>query len=572
MPSTNNPQIYVSGHSFDLHSMCNFCSIGNHNNAPVVSQDRNIVAIQAASQIHSELHEQNSSPLQTRRCSPPKLHQLWENSVVLPPAISNSQNLSGILQSHIPSYTCASFHNPSISSSIPKSNIVLCRSCSLPHDRMELPSHFQIASPPCKKNTSPKVSTHLDFKPITCPSVSSYSSTNCFPNLTPCSKSLDSKSLDSKSTPSSTQPSSNFVPSKANCLQFLQRNPSQVILENKVASQDSQMSSRDLSPLCLQTEVEQSLTITPPPPSQIQKQTIIPCAKSHSCQNQPPSKSCTTSISLPKTQQSSNFSCGSLIPLFFNYTALQLEQITPPKGSQVLNSSTIENITPSKNTLNSSENILYGTDSPPLPSKLPCQTSKPRFLNSCKPSQTSLASSCKSHTPPSSSCNSSDTSPSNQQSYCGERTKTSHCSTTTKSMSPLHSFPCTKNASPLPSSNKQLPLQSPPKSKLYSCKHSKEIPISQTNLESKNTISSMPKCFNFSVPKSLATCPECLTYCIDSPHGYSQTIKATPRENHSSFMCLPFGPRALNSQPSMNHSCTQTSSKTQSHRFLKHQK
>lgn len=110
-------------------------------------------------------------------------------------------------------------------------------------------------------------------------------------------------------------------------------------------------------------------------------------------------------------------------------------------------------------------------------------------------------------------------------------------------------------------------LQLPPTSMSYTCEHIEDVCDNNSDSRSVSP-SSMPSCFNFTVPKSLATCPECFTYYVGSPFGYSQTFKATPRENQSSFLCLPFGPCNQNNvRPLINHSTTQTSSEMQSLRL-----
>lgn len=581
-PSSSNSQMHVSGHTYDLHSMCNFCPTQNHNN--VVSQDKRINSIQAASQVHCEVHEQSlSSPLQTGRCSPPKLRQPWENNVVLPSTISSSQNLSDIKQSHLPSYTCASFHSPSITSN-PKNNIIFCRSCSPPHDRAELPPHLKVASLRPKTNTSPllpKLSQSLTSS-LTCPDLkslgcypstpSSISPLNCFSSLMP-----HPNSSSPKSTPCTLVSTPKFAPPKINCLQFLELRSSKNIPIDKNASQSFQVSSRPLSPLPFQPKKEEFLIKTTPLPLQPKEQITKPCDKSHSSANQPLSKVC-INPSPPAFQQSSNYDCGSLIPSCFTYSVPE----TPPSKSFQAPPSTsqkISNNSPAKKIISPKNSPCKTNSPPPLPRQRPCQTSfKPRPSSSCKPSQTSLPPSCGSHIPSPSNCddvelsNTSTSKPHEQsssqvniKSSCEGKTKAIHCSETAKPINPSHPFSCAIKAPPLPSPSEKSSLQLPPPISSYACEHTKVMIVPKNNSNFEHTIpSSMPSCFNFTVPKSLTTCPECSTYCVGSSLGYSQTIEATPRENQSSFTCLPFGPCAPNLRPAMNHSCTQTSSEMQS--------
>ncbi|KAG0553420.1 hypothetical protein KC19_12G010100 [Ceratodon purpureus] len=365
------------------------------------------MATQVASQLHCDVHKEDElSPLPTERCFPPKLSQPLENSVVPPSRISNSQNLSGIIQTHLPRYTCTPLHKPpNTCDSKLESKVILCRSCSPPHDRMELPPRFKIVSPPLASTLNCPNSNITSLS--CCPSTpSSNASLNCFPNLTP-----RSNSPNSKSTPSSIEPSLKFAPPTANCLQFLQPHPSQVIPSNKNCSQGSQ------------PKKEKTIAKTPSS-SEIPKQFVRPCSKTHSSQNQ----------------------------------------------------------------------------SPPKP-----MIAKPPPRNSSKPLQTTLPPSCRPQTPPSSSCK------------------------TAKPSDLPHPFPCTRKSPPIPQINKQLPQPIASTSKSYSCDHTKEIQEHQNKLNLENKTPSMPSCFNFSVPKTLSTCPECLTFCVGNVASHSQTIKATPQ-------------------------------------------
>jgi hypothetical protein len=402
-----------------------------------------------------------------------------------------------------------------------------------------------------------------DIKSLGChPSTSSSnSSLNFFSNLTP-HPSLPSPN----STPSSVGPSLKTTPSTTNCLQFLQPHPSRVVSTNKDCSHGSQVRSRPSSPLCFQSKIEDLFAKTSPLP-QPSEYVVKPSGKLYSSQNQPSSKPCTR-ISPPKP---SSLDCGSLIPSCFNYSTPQTPQTPLNSPCTCLQNSSFL-IAKSTTT---PINLHCGMDfPPPLVHKSPCPLSaKPNPLSSCKPPQTFLPSSYRSQTPPSSNysfgelfdistsippqksvCQESTTS-----SSCEERTKRFHCSETAKPIDPPHPFPCTKKTAPLPLPSKTL-VHLQQASKFYSCEHTKNTPVIQSDSNSRNTIpSSTLSCFNFSVPKSLTTCPECLMYCVDSPHGYSQTIKATSWENQSSFMCLPFGRCASNLRHSINHSSTQTS-------------
>jgi len=300
---------------------CNYCPTQDFGKN--ISQDGKLMAMQTLLHAHSRVHEQNvSSSLSSGRCSPPKLVQPWENDVVLPPTISNPPISNGIMLSHMPHYSCAPLHKTTNTCLKPliKNNVVLCQSCSPPHDQIELPPRFLVASSPSKTNI-PILSTSISCpksltSSLTCPNLqsischpsnsSSISSLNFFPYSSPHSK---SKLIQN---PHSTQVGPKSRPPSINSLQFI--NPrvekKHIVQSNKNASQGSQVNAQPLSlhPHLLEKAQQSFAKI---PSLQTQKQ---PSISSHLFQNQQPLSKPMSKISQPKIEKGSSLDCASQLP------------------------------------------------------------------------------------------------------------------------------------------------------------------------------------------------------------------------------------------------------------------